>query len=307
MRVAIFGGTGFVGGYLIDALLAQGHEPAVLARPGSEAKLRQSERCHRFFGDIADAQAVTACLQGCDAAIYNIGILREFPKRGITYQALHFEGARRVIDICGETGVGRFLLMSANGARAEGTGYQKTKYMAEQYLQTSDLQWTIFRPSVLFGDPRGNLEFATQLQRDLIRPPLPAPLFHPGVLPFGAGAYGLSPVHVEEVARAFVAALDQPEASGRIYHLGGPECLAWKDIIRIVAEASGTRKLAVPAPAWAVRLVAGMFDRFEYFPITRDQIDMLLEGNCCGPEDLREGFGIEPRAFGPGSLDYLNG
>ena len=306
MKVAIFGATGFVGGYLIDALLAQGHEPAVLVRPGSGEKLRQPERCHQIRGDIADAQAAEECLEGCDAVIYNIGILREFPQRGISYQALHFEGAKQVVDLCGETRVRRFLLMSANGSRADGTGYQKSKYMAEQYLQASGLSWTIFRPSVLFGDPRGNQEFATQLQRDLIRSPLPAPLFYSGVLPFGAGAFGLSPVHVEDVARAFVAALELPEANGRIYHLGGPECLAWKDIIRILAEAGGTRKLAVPAPAWAVRLVAGMFERFDEFPITRDQIDMLMEGNCCGPEDLREGFGIEPRGFGPGSLDYLS-
>ncbi len=307
MKVAVFGATGFVGGYLIDALLAQGHEPAVLVRPGSEDKLRQPGRCQQVSGDIAGAQAVRDCLEGCDAAIYNIGILREFPQRGISYQALHFEGAKRVIDLCGETGVGRFLLMSANGARADGTGYQKTKFMAEQYLQTSGLDWTIFRPSVLFGDPRGNLEFATQLQRDLIRPPLPAPLFHPGLLPFGAGAFGLSPVHVEDVAGAFVAALDRPEAVGRIYHLGGPECLAWKDLIRIIAEAGGSRKLTVPAPVWAVRLAARIFERFDGFPVTRDQIDMLLEGNCCGPEELREGFGIEPRGFGPGTLVYLSG
>jgi NADH dehydrogenase len=305
MKVALFGGTGFVGGYLVDELLDQGHEPVVLVRPGSADRLRQTQRCGQTSGEIGDPKAVRATLAGCHAAIYNIGILREFPKRSITYQGLHFEGAKRSMDLAQEAGVRRYLLMSANGVKADGTGYQQTKHQAEQYLQTCDLDWTIFRPSVVFGDPRGAMEFATQLERDLINMPIPAPLFHSGVLPLHAGTFGMSPVHVQDVARAFAAALSMPETIGQTYALGGPECLEWKRIIQIIAAAVGTSKLALPAPAWAVRVVAGLLDRFEFCPITRDQLDMLLEGNCCGPEALREVFHIEPTAFSPEALGYL--
>lgn len=306
MKVALFGGTGFVGGYIVDELLERGHEPVVLVRPGSGGKLRQAERCQQVPGDIGDPEAVRAALAGCRAAIYSIGILRELPYRGITYQKLHFEGAKLSMDLAQEAGVRRYLLMSANGVRADGTGYQQTKYLAEQYLQTCELDWTIFRPSVIFGDPRGAIEFATQLHRDLIGMPIPAPLFHPGLLPLNAGTFGLSPVHVQDVARAFVSALGMPETIGHSYALGGPECLEWKQIVQIIARATGTTKLAVPAPAWAVRLVAGLLDRFEFCPITRDQLDMLLEGNCCGADALREVFQIEPKGFTPEALGYLS-
>lgn len=305
MKVALFGATGFVGGYLIDELLERGHEPVVLVRPQSSARLRQPQHCQQVQGEIGDAQAVRATLTGCQAVIYNIGVLREFPNRGITYQSLHFEGAKLSMDLAQEVGANRYLLMSANGVKADGTGYQQTKYLAEQYLQRSDLDWTIFRPSVIFGDPRGAMEFATQLERDLIRMPIPAPLFHAGMLPLHAGTFGMSPVHVQDVAHSFGAALDMPETIGQTYMLGGPDCLEWRRIIQIIAAAIGTTKLALPAPAWAVRVVAGLLDRFEFCPITRDQIDMLMEGNCCGPEALREVFHIEPRTFDQEALGYL--
>ena len=93
--------------------------------------------------------------------------------------------------------------MSANGVKADGTPYQVTKYEAEEYLKASGLDWTIFRPSVIFGDPGERMEFATQLASDIIRPPLPAPLFFDGVSPLNAGQFRLSPVHVEDVAQAF--------------------------------------------------------------------------------------------------------
>ena len=185
---------------LFDELVNQGHTPVALVRPGSERKLRQADACVQVSGAIDEADAIRRTLEGADAAIYNIGILRALPRRGITFDALHFEGAKRSIDLAAETGVRRFLLMSANGVRADGTAYQRSKYMAEQYLATTGLEWTVFRPSVLFGDPRGRMEFATRLLRDIVRSPLPAPLFFDGLLPLDAGGFRLSPVHVKDVA-----------------------------------------------------------------------------------------------------------
>jgi NADH dehydrogenase len=305
MRVAIFGGTGFVGSYIIDALVEGDHQPVVLVRPGSEDKLRHPNECEQVVGDIDDPQAIAETLAGSEAAIYNIGILREFPERGITYEALHYEGAVRVIDAAREAGVKRFLLMSANGVKPDGTGYQRTKYAAEKHLQGSGLAWTIFRPSVLFGDPRGLMEFATQLYQDLIRSPLPAPMFYGGLLPFGAGSFRMAPVHVEEVAAAFARSLDSEQAVGKIYPVCGPDALEWKTLIQTLADVAGKHKLSLPAPAWGVKIAAGLFDRFEFFPITRDQIDMLMEGNTCSDAAWSDELGIDRRHFAPENLTYL--
>ena len=304
-HVGLFGGTGFVGSYLVDELLANELQPVLLVREGSEHKVRQSERCIIVAGNIDDAGAVQQVVEASDALIYNIGILREFPDRAVTYEKLHDHAARRVMDISLAAGIRRFLLMSANGVKHDGTAYQRTKHNAEAYLEKLDLEWTIFRPSVLFGDPRGRMEFATQLSDEIIDSPLPAPLFHAGLLPFNAGSFTMSPVHVINVASAFVKALKDTTTIGKTLHLGGPETITWREILSRLAATRGRKKLMLPAPALGVMAAAALLDRFEAFPITRDQIRMLLEGNACPPEDLLR-LGIDPRYFSSEELHYLN-
>jgi uncharacterized protein YbjT (DUF2867 family) len=305
MKVAVFGGTGFVGSYIVDSLLAHGHTPRLLVRPGSESKVVQRERCELVSGEIGQPEAVAECMAGADAAIYNIGLIRELPKQGITWEAMHYNGAVTAMDAATRAGVRRFVLMSANGAKPEGTGYQSTKYRAEQYLAGSGLDWTVFRPSIVFGPPRGRLEFCSMLQAQMMAPPIPAPLFYEGVWPAGAGRFLMSPVAVENVAEAFVRALDTPASHGRIFPLGGPEALEWREILRVIAAASGKRKVMLPAPAGVIRAVASLLDRFEWFPITRDQVQMLLEGNAADGREAWELFGITPRRFEVEALAYL--
>jgi len=305
MRVTVFGGTGFVGSYLVDALLEQGHHPVLLVRSASADKLTQAGQCTLVTGDIADPAAVRAAISGADAVIYNIGILREYPAQGVTYEALHFEGARRAMDAAEEAGVQRFLLMSANGVKLDGTGYQRTKYRAEQYLATTGLDWTVFRPSVMFGNPRGRMEFATQLYRDVVRSPLPAPLFFNGVLPTDAGMFRMSPVQVQDVAAAFVKALELPGTTGHVFTLGGPDALTWKEILRTIAGAGGVTKRALPAPVLLLKGLATMLDRYAFFPITRDQLTMLMEGNTCDGQEAFDTLDVVPTPFNQASLAYL--
>jgi NADH dehydrogenase len=305
MRVAIFGGTGFVGSYLTDALLTAGHHPILLVREGNEHRVSQPDLCTIIDGDIDDAVAIQKTLEGADAVIYNIGILREFPDKGITFQKLQLEGVKQTVDAAQQAGVKRYLLMSANGIKPTGTRYQMSKFEAEQYLMSSELDWTIFRPSVIFGDPRGRMEFASQLRQDIIDSPMPAPLFYSGLMPTNAGQFKLSPVHVRNVAEAFVKSLDNHDCIGQIYSLGGPEDVSWQDILSTIGNAVGKQKLMLPAPACAVSAVARVLDRFEAFPITREQIDMLVEGNTCSDKDLST-LGIEPIAFNAENLQYLN-
>ncbi len=305
VRVAVFGGTGFVGSYLVEALVEEGHDPVLLVRPGSESRVMRSEAVTMLRGTVDDERALSALLDGADAAIYNIGLLREFPERGDSFHALHFEAARRAMNLAGRAGSKRFILMSANGVSAQGTAYQRTKYMAEEYLKTTGLDWTIFRPSVIFGDPRGRMEFATRLYRDVVCSPLPAPLFFKGLLPDKAGCFRLSPVHVEDLARVFVSSLADPDALGRIHALGGPESLMWKEILLRIADATERRLLTLPVPVWGVRTMAYLLDRFAFFPLTRDQLDMLVAGNTCESLDVFRNYGIEPLRFDRDNLGYL--
>lgn len=304
MKIGIIGGTGFVGNYLLEALARDGHSLRVLTRPGSGEKLPALPDLEAVPGDVGDEAAVRNCFEGCDAAVYLIGILREAPSRGITFDAMQRRGAERAIAAAEEVGVRRFLLMSANGIDAAATPYQVTKLAAEEALKGSSLEWTIFRPSVIFGPPRGRMEFCTQLKQELIESPLPAPLFYTGLLPTNAGAFELGPVHVEDVAAAFAKSLTMPETIGQTLELCGPDAWSWKQILSGIAAAAGRKKLMLPAPVMFIGPVATVMGRFSWFPVTRDQLTMLLAGNTC-VEDGFAPLGITPRPFDPDTLAYL--
>ncbi len=304
MRVALIGGTGFVGGYLTDALVAAGHEPALLVRAGSESKVRHRDRVAMTIGDIASPAALSSVIDGCDAVIYNVGILREFPRQGITFESAQYDGVVRTVDAALDRGVKRFLLMSANGVKSPGTAYQETKYRAEAYAMASGLDVTVLRPSVIFGDPRGTMEFATQLNNDMVRPPLPAVAFFSG-RDRQKGAVIMSPVHIQDVSSAFIAALEDDSTIGQRISLGGPEAVTWQEMVARIAAATGKQKLIIPMPIALMRFGATLLDWLTFFPVTRDQLTMLEEGNVADAAALRALIGREPQAFDVENLAYL--
>ena len=296
MRVAIIGGTGFVGGYIVDALVRDGHQVAALVRPGSESKLRRDEAVSAVSGDLASREALDRLVEGCDAAVYNVGLLREFPRRGITFEAAQYTGVVDTVAAMQAAGVNRLLLMSAIGVKDPGTQYQSTKYRAERHALASGLDVTVLRPSLIFGNPRGTMEFATQLCRDMIRPPFPAVAF-PGVR--------MSPVHIADVADAFARALVDDATVGEVIELAGPEILNWRQIVERVAAGAGRTKLILSMPIGLMRVGATLFDWLPFYPVTRDQLTMLEEGNTASPDALRQLIGRQPLAMSAASLDYL--
>jgi len=306
MKVALFGGTGFVGTYITEELLNNNHDPVLLVRPGSENKVYLPDKCHVNVGYITDFESIEQTINNTDAVIYNIGIIRQFPKKGITFEAMHFEGARHCMEAAERLGVKRFILMSANGVKYNGTLYQSTKFLAEQYLKNTELEWTIFRPSLIFGDPKGKQEFCSQLRDDMLSLPLPAPLFFEGLIPWTAGQFEMSPIHIKDVANIFVKALDMEKTIRKIYELGGPESYNWIELIDIISAASGKKKWKIPAPVTPIKLAASIFERFPFFPITKEQLTMLLEGNTCDSVRSFKDFEVDPISFSVKNLKYLN-
>ena len=305
MKVALFGGTGFVGTYITEELLKNNHNPHLLVRPGSEYKVFQPDKCKINIGDIRDLKTIEITLKDTDAVIYNIGIIRQFPKKGITFEAIHFEGAKHCIDVANHLGIKRFILMSANGVKFDGTIYQSTKFLADQYVKNTELEWTIFRPSLIFGDPKGKQEFCSQLRDDMLSLPLPAPLFFEGLIPWAAGQFEMSPIHIKDVASIFVKALDMEKTIGKIYELGGSESYNWIELIDIISESSRKKKWKIPAPVIPIKIAASIFERFPFFPITKDQLTMLLEGNTCDSTIAFKDFEVDPISFSIENLEYL--
>ena len=157
-----------------------------------------------------------------------------------------------------------------------------------------------------FGDPRGGgrPEFCTQLKKDMLNLPIPSPNFHTGLIPMNAGKFALSPIHIKNVAEFVVKSIEMTSAKNKTYPLGG-EAYYWKDLVQTMAASYGKKKWMIPAPAFGVKMLAFFFERFAWFPITRDQVTMLVESNVCESKEYFDSFDIEPIHYNTETLSYL--
>lgn len=292
MIIFLAGGTGFVGGHLKNALTSKGHIVRLLShRRTSEA----ADNLRIFEGDVTRAGTFAEALQGCDAAINLIGIIREFPGRGITFEKLHVLATENMIDACRQAGVKRYLHMSALGTGpAASSRYHETKFRAEELVRASGLDFTIFRPSLIFGP---NDDFVNKLA-GLIK-------HSPAVPVIGDGSYRLQPISADDVARCFAASLEMPETIGKTYELCGPDRLTYNEMLDIIGKVLGKDGVAkVKSPVGLVKLAARLMQGFSFFPVTTDQIVMLLAENFCDGE-WRKTFSFEPAGFAEGISCYL--
>lgn len=294
MKIFIAGGTGFVGGHLSAALLARGHELLLLSHSGRGAQL---PGVTYLPGDVAQPEGLVPHIKGCDAVINLIGIIREFPEQQITFERLHVAATAGLVAATQRAGVLRFLQMSALGTRLDAvSGYHRTKWRAEELLRGSGLAWTIFRPSLIFG-PRD--AFVNMLAEKLrLLPILPT---------MGDGSYRLQPIHGNDVARCFAEALERPETAGHAYALCGPDRLTYRELLDAIAEALGRPHPWKPAvPLGLAKPLIAHLQGWRRFPITMDQLQMLLEENICDGA-WRETFAFEPVPFKAGIAAYLRG
>ena len=275
MRVLVTGASGFVGNQVVKELLAQGHEVRALVRRGSEKKLQERERVEIAPGDCLDHEALEAAAAGCDAVIHLVGIIREFPGRGITFEQVHVQATRNVVDTATEAGVRRYLHMSALGARPEPADpYHVTNFRADEYVINSPLTHTIFRPSVIYGpeDQSINL-FARHIQRLAFFP--------------------------------IILAWELPPTENKIYEVGGPEPLTYNEVIDTIARVLGRKIKKIHQPVWTMQFAANLCGRFRWFPLTPGQLRMLLEGSTCDPTAFFADFGLTPEQFSEGLASYL--
>ena len=292
--VFVTGGAGFVGRAILEELGSRGRQPLALIH---RRALTGQAGAQSIQADLFDPPSLAHAMHGCDAVIHLVGIIMERPGKGVTFERMHVEATRSVLTAAQAAGVKRYLHMSALGTRPDAPSqYHKTKYRAEQLVQQSGLDWTIFRPALIHG-PGG--EF-TRMEAAFARKHKPPFLFMPyfgkGLLGTG-GAGRLQPVYVKDVARAFVDALENPRTIGEIYPLAGSQSVTWPELHRAFAKAVvGKNRLVAAMPVWVARLqvVLGIA-RLAGF--NRDQIIMSQEDNTADLAKFRDHFGFEPSAF----------
>ena len=288
MKVFVSGGTGFVGREVVRQLLAADHEPVCLVRPGSEGKLPEGPSLEIRHGDVTDPASLDGALQGCQAVIHLVGIIRESPEHSVTFSRLHRQATANMVAAAEAQQVRRFVHMSSNGVKENAaTEYYRSKWQAEQLLRGSDLSWTIFRPSVIFG---AEDDFCNRLAEMVRRLPV--------VPVLGDGRYRIAPVAVEDVAAGFVAALQTPSSVGRIYPICGRDSYSFDELLDLIGRALGRDRVSkAHHPLFLVKPLVASLQFLPGFPLTSEQLTMLVAGNVCDPQPWIEDFAIEPRSF----------
>lgn len=281
-RIVVFGGTGFVGNRLVPQLVREGFHVTVPSRNRN----RQRDLFVLPQVRVVDANPYSPddlqhLLNGASAAINLVGILNETGRDGTGFHRAHVELTEKIIAACHATGTRRLLQMSALNAGRGASHYLRTRGEAEARVTASGLDWTIFQPSVIFGPGDGLFErFAGLLKL--------AP-----ALPLARANTKFAPVHVGDVAGAFVRALGNPATCAQTYELYGPQVMTLADIVRYTAHHLGLRRAVMPLPDALARVQAMMFDFVPGKPFSTDNY-LTLKIDSVGGIDGLHRLGITP-------------
>ena len=264
MKVYVTGGTGFVGSHLAHKLAWAGHE-VTLGGLSTEGVIELPDDAEVEQIDVTDPE--TLDFSGHDAVIHLVGLSPLF-KPKIPYHKIHVEGTENVIEACQEAGISRYIHMSALGADPNAdTEYLKTKGEAQTLVENSGLEWTIFRPSVIFGEGGHFLNFTESLLTPFVT-----------ALP-GGGKNKFQPIYVEDIGDLFVETIEDDHHIGEAYNLGGPDVLSMKQIAKLIEKSKGRSLKVLPVPMPFVKIAMTLseelglkFGRDQYRSLKKDNI-----------------------------------
>ncbi len=288
--VTLFGGSGFIGRYLVRHLARQGHVIRVAVRHPDRATflkpLGDVGQITPIPASVQHEESVRRAVEGADAVVNFVGILFERGKR--TFLAVHVEGARRVAEAAKAAGVDALVHLSALGADAGAPArYAKSKAAGETAVLTAFPQATIIRPSIVVG-PEDDFfnRFAAMSQ---LSPFLPL---------INGGETKFQPAYVGDVAEAIAVALLEPGHGGKTYELGGPQVYSFKQLLQLLLKEISRKRTLIDLPSGLASFQARFMEFLPVPPLTRDQILLLQKDNVVSPEALTfKELGIEPQAI----------
>jgi NADH dehydrogenase len=307
--VTVFGGSGFIGRYLVKRLAEAGDRVRVAVRdPDAALFLKPMGEVGQIApvqANLRDDRSVAAAVEGADAVVNLVGILYERGKQ--SFVAVHRDGAARAAAAAAKAGAKRFVQMSALGASlAAPSRYAWSKAAGEAAVRQAFPGAAIVRPSVVFGPEDDFFNRFAALAR--LAPALPVYgawppriAWHPEhgltVELFGGGGTRFQPVYVGDVAEAMLRILDDPSTAGKTYELGGPRIYTFKELLALVLRETRRRRCLVPLPFWVADLQARFLQLLPVPPLTRDQVKLLQRDNVVDPNALKlEDLGITPAA-----------
>jgi NADH dehydrogenase len=269
MNVLVVGGSGFIGTNLAGELLDRGHDVTVLSRSPEDGDL--PEGVETAMGDVTAYDSIEGAFEGQDAVLYLVALSPLFQPKGGNERhfEVHTEGARHVVQA-----------MEDHGS----TAYIRSKGQAEEIVTDSDLEYVIFRPSVVFGEGGEFVSFTKRL-KGMFAPGLP---IYP--LP-GGGETRFQPIWVGDLVPMLADALEDDEHTGEAYEIGGPEVLELREITNMVYEADGKSVSIVGIPMGLAGVGLKVAGSIPGFPMGGDQYRSLQFDNTTTDNDV-ESFGV---------------
>jgi uncharacterized protein YbjT (DUF2867 family) len=268
MKILVTGGTGFVGGHVIHALRAEERPVRALVRDLRKAGRLAGWGCELVEGDVTDAASLRRAVEGCQAVVHLVAIRRGSQEE---FERVMSQATRDLVAAARDAGVQRFVLMSAAGTSEQTAAvvpYFRAKWEMEKAVRESGREFTIFRPSFIFGRDGGALPlFVKQVRYSPVTPVI------------GAGLSRIQPIWVEDVAAYFAAGVEKPEAANRSFDLGGPNVVTWNELYERIAKVLGKRRRRLNIPSGLMRAGAGLTEKLPAAPITRDEIAMIEAGD----------------------------
>jgi NADH dehydrogenase len=288
VKVAVTGGTGFVGRHLVNRLLKDNHEITVLTHLKSADNLFAS-KVRLVSGSVDSTAEMVPAFQGAAMVFHLIGIIAE--TRTKTFEKTVAQGTRNVMTACREAGVKKIFYLSALGTSSNAVNaYFRTKFVAEETVKDSRLNWTIFRPSIIYGQGDGFLTLISKLIK--LSPIVPI---------FGSGNYRMQPVYIDDLTEAMAKAALMPGSNGQTIDIGGPERLEYVTVINKIKKALKKKRLNIHIPFAVITPVAALLEKLlKPAPLTKDQLSMLKMGSVGDITAMRTLLGIEPRKFEDG-------
>lgn len=286
-RVCILGGTGFVGRHLIYRLAEHGYQMRVPTRRYERHRdLLVLPTLDLVQADIHDPKALIQLFAGCEAVVNLAGILNEKGHNGRGFYHAHVELAHKIAAACHKQNIKRLLHMSALNADARNgpSFYLRSKGQAEDFLHnTRDLHVTSFRPSVIFGPEDSFFNRFAKLLK-----------IAPRLFPLACPRVRFAPVYVDDVARAFVHALQDRHSFGQHYDLCGPHVYTLKQLVEYTASVIGVRRRVIGLSDFLSRWQAHIFEYLPGKPFSWDNYQSLRVDSVCHGSFP---FGLQPTAL----------
>ena len=290
--ILVTGATGFVGRRVVERLSSSRQNVRALTRSGGAAILPWGVKI--AVGDVLDPKSLTPAMQGVDAVVHLVAVIREVGDR--TFQRVNYEGTKNVLEAAKKAGVDRIVCVSTVGSTSDpDVPYLYSRWMAEEEISRSDLDYTVVRFTIGFGE--GD-EFLNRFAAIVKMSPL--------VPVVGDGKSVFQPISVDDVARCVVESIGRQDLEGKTVDIGGPDYFTYDELIDLVAETLGVKVAKIHVPVSVMTPAATVMEALSpHPPVTREQLKMIAVGENTSLDSVERNFGFSPLPV-RGSIDYLH-